>query len=596
MPLLKQGKKIWLVYYAFLKYILPFSSYFGAFRSVFPDLAIFIFSSIFYVVLKFFSKNLFHENDNLTIQNVESEQKSANSMKCHQQLKLLKFLGIFVSLCFLCLCGASCISIINGIFFLTFLISCTWHIGLNRKLNKKFAIILKLLSILLILDIVALMLYQVKYLKTLIATDEFMLKLLGLINLKTSTHSTVNLKYLMHPFVLMTTYLVITCTSNLIQMTKEEDEDSVDTISLKTPTESEAKLRSLSFNKIKNLTMTFVFEWSFLLTIISMMISSILYHSWLNLVFLIISNFIWILPNQKQAVVMLSPFIVAYSMLLMVMCYIYGMNLLNIDLIKTYYNMNLMEVGFMSNEQDPERHLIIKSILTVPFWMTLRQRFAENTSGIARVSPSRFQLFMSNANKKFLIFAWMWIIEMIIFFQASVVGNSSSLFRLLNMCFFLMNVLVYQLSFVIWKKFLYTFWIMLIVYAKCSLALIYVFQFDNFPEYQFLTEAIGLRKYQTSDLFLKLFSFTIIIILTGVQLNYFHSNFIQYFEQSRDDERSHLEMRKKTGVTRKIKLFVEKLWLFIELHFYKLFFIAAFWIWTLTKRVSLFFKKYFNFY
>lgn len=59
--------------------------------------------------------------------------------------------------------------------------------------------------------------------------------------------------------------------------------------------------------------------------------------------------------------------------------------------------------------------------------------------------------------------------------------------------------------------------------------MIYAYQFDDFPNFPWQLE-IGLRKHQTGTLFLKLLSFTSLIILTGIQLNHFHQKFLQYFE------------------------------------------------------------------
>lgn len=54
---------------------------------------------------------------------------------------------------------------------------------------------------------------------------------------------------------------------------------------------------------------------------------SIVYHSWLTFLFLLIANLLWIIPNQRVNMHRLSPFVVIYAIFLLVSQYLYCMNL-----------------------------------------------------------------------------------------------------------------------------------------------------------------------------------------------------------------------------------------------------------------------------
>ena len=82
------------------------------------------------------------------------------------------------------------------------------------------------------------------------------------------------------------------------------------------------------------------------------------------------------------------------------------------------------------------------------------------------------------------------------------------------------------------------FWLTVIVYAMSILILVYTYQFDRFPQYwleylnisEKLQKDIGLEIYKTKDLFLHLVNPTLIVIMTVLQLHYFHKKFLALFE------------------------------------------------------------------
>lgn len=57
-----------------------------------------------------------------------------------------------------------------------------------------------------------------------------------------------------------------------------------------------------------------------------------MYHSWLTFVLLLSANVLWMIPNQRKAMMRSSPFIVLYAEALLIAQYIYGMDLNNEEL------------------------------------------------------------------------------------------------------------------------------------------------------------------------------------------------------------------------------------------------------------------------
>lgn len=145
--------------------------------------------------------------------------------------KKFKLFGISSSLLFLCLAGSVQPSLINGVYFLSFLIFSTW-LSRNRELGKKFSYFLKKLSVLLMFHLVAIALYQTPFLEAIVGEKKSILRMLGLSKIYTNHqelrtgfvfNSNLNLDAYLNPFILMATYLTITSTSRFILVTTVKD-------------------------------------------------------------------------------------------------------------------------------------------------------------------------------------------------------------------------------------------------------------------------------------------------------------------------------------------------------------------------------------
>ncbi|XP_030079262.1 piezo-type mechanosensitive ion channel component isoform X3 [Drosophila hydei] len=311
----------------------------------------------------------------------------------------------------------------------------------------------------------------------------------------------------------------------------------------------------------------FIYQNSYIFTNILMMAWSIVYHSWLTFVLLLWANVLWMIPNQRKAMMRSSPFIVLYAELLLVAQYIYGMDLNNNELPTKTAGINLQQIGFerpIENHMRPCVPLIVKTAFVLMFWVTSRQFFKEKrdrrrdstladiiaplqiTVGSAGSTypindgkkTSKFLKKAGDVIKNLLVRLWIWLLVLVIFLCA-ITGEDMTGFRICYMALFLFFLLVFQSSSKAWVKIMYGFWLFLIFYAMSILILIYTYQFDKFNTYwmeylnvsETLQADIGLKLYKTKDLFLHLVSPTIIVILTVIQVHYFHKRFIASLQQ-----------------------------------------------------------------
>lgn len=301
----------------------------------------------------------------------------------------------------------------------------------------------------------------------------------------------------------------------------------------------------------------FFYQNMYILTNISMMIWSILFHSFPGFILLLWVNVIWIKSNKRETMMKSSPFLVTYAAFLLLISYFDGIKF-SYDELPSFMN-NVRSIGLKEYRDYVVVHLFLKTVLMVPLLMTMRLRcqerlimehkktlrFEEAVLHLAQEKDESRNLTIHLLRKIFL-FTLMWIIVFTLFLIA-VHGDKMTLFRIINMCFFLTFILLFQLCFKAWLKAMGVFWYCLIIYSMATLVLIYAYQFKRFPELSWQAE-IGLQKYETRKLGIILFSFTFVMILTGLQMNHLHSEFLKLFDESgessvRSDEESSTDER-----------------------------------------------------
>ncbi|CAL1533267.1 unnamed protein product [Lymnaea stagnalis] len=311
--------------------------------------------------------------------------------------------------------------------------------------------------------------------------------------------------------------------------------------------------------------MLLIMKQSYVLSLIVMMAWSITYHSWLTFVFLLTACFLWMLPNSRTWCLRSSPFVLLYAELLLLAQYIFGMNLKELPTETNEYKFD--EIG-LKRHSEPSLNIGLQTIYTVFMVMTLRQYISER-SPTARLDQQAYvleqrphrvsvciYLLSSHVNiflpldhqeraqdSKTMIFIghflWVLLCKYWIIFCAIMMAVISLqdvvIYRIIYMFLFLFFVLIFQLNFTIWRRLNYIFWWIVIIYSIFILIIIYTYQFEQFHTYwtnftgfdDTLLKDIGLERYDTTGLFVKLLTPTSFLVFVILQLRYFHTPFLK---------------------------------------------------------------------
>nr|NP_001188719.1 piezo, isoform I [Drosophila melanogaster]M9MSG8.1 RecName: Full=Piezo-type mechanosensitive ion channel component [Drosophila melanogaster]ADV36969.1 piezo, isoform I [Drosophila melanogaster] len=496
-------------------------------------------------------------------------------------------------------------SVPGGFYFLIFLLSGTYW-ATCQTLQRGFALLLRCVMVVLVLHSLSIVSYQTPWMQSHLNHTTLTARLIGLEPLIESYcspdirvflyNNKLSLDSYLNPFALFFAYFALALTTkHLIKprlvrqstrkaRTPQPLESGSSVAPSVTQRGNDMQLESMEQRSEQENTTTsildqisygfvsvggFIYQNSYIFTNILMMAWSIVYHSWLTFVLLLSANVLWMIPNQRKAMMRSSPFIVLYAEALLIAQYIYGMDLNNEELPTSVptAGINLQQIGFerpIENQMRPCVPLIVKTAFVLMFWVTSRQFFKEKrdrrrdstladfiaplqiTVGSAGSSylindgkkTSKFLKKAGDVIKNLLVRLWIWLLVLVIFLCA-ITGENMTGFRICYMALFLFFLLVFQSSSKAWVKIMYGFWLFLIFYAMSILILIYTYQFDKFDTYwsdylnvsATLQKDIGLKRYQTKDLFLHLVSPTIIVILTVIQVHYFHKRFIASLQQ-----------------------------------------------------------------
>ncbi|XP_018306933.1 piezo-type mechanosensitive ion channel component isoform X8 [Mycetomoellerius zeteki] len=298
---------------------------------------------------------------------------------------------------------------------------------------------------------------------------------------------------------------------------------------------------------------------SYLATNIIMMTWSIMYHSWTTFVLLLWALILWMVPNKRASMMKCSPFIVFYATLLLLGQYIYSMDLTDEELPRVVSGVKISEIGFSKADELGYWHLIVKCLFISMFWITMRQYMAERkqqrrssalrdmiaplhvsvttaTTAMSQEAPEIKSKFMKDVGKllqHLLTRFWIAVVAIMLFI-CGITGERMTMFRIVYMSLFLIFVITFQISWTAWRKMMYVFWVTVIGYSIVMLILVYTYQFQNFPKYweylgidQDLQKDIGLVTYEIKDLFVRLLTPTFFVIITVLQIHYFHKDFLE---------------------------------------------------------------------
>ncbi|PSN54799.1 hypothetical protein C0J52_01988 [Blattella germanica] len=493
--------------------------------------------------------------------------------------------GKCLALASLCLAGILRPSALNGVYFLAFLGGMTWW-ACYKELQRPFGVVLHCVQVVAALHIMALFLVQLQWVQEFLTTDCSICRLRHKLmnNPRMQEFSNAEWASYLNPVALLWLYYIM----------------GIESYFLLRPRVSIPELLVTNYEADESAVNEHTHAWS------------ITYHSWLTFVLLLWASILWILPNQRRSMMRCSPFLVLYAMFLLLAQYIYGMDLTNEELPDEVKGVNLKQIGFIKTKNLPCEPLFIKSLYTLFFWITLRQFMQErferrNTSALEDMAaplqisvgpatrgftttegpkpPNQAMNWLGDFVNSLLTKFWIWVVA-IMLFVIGLSGTRMTVYRIIYMALFLLFVLVFQLSYQAWRKFMYGFWLTVIIYSMSILVLIYTYQFDSFPSYWTdylgisleLQKDIGMEKFQTSELFIKLLTPTFFLVITVIQMHYFHKDFLALTDIKCRSEilkrESKLSTKELQQLAVQLKIQVQKVidlvWLFLELHMLKL--------------------------
>lgn len=201
---------------------------------IMPDLCVLITAVIiFFLVRKMATDRKKEQPQTLHSIKITKQEKSEKSQKINEfdrhRIQLIKFVGNVSTLAALCISGAISSSLLNLIYFTLFLGSST-YLAFNQNLRKKFAIILKIVSFIIFIQILCITGFQNPWIySNKIFQTSFNARILGFMRIiiidndQHFSHFKINHKLsldkLLHPFILMMTYFVITHYASYIMVT-----------------------------------------------------------------------------------------------------------------------------------------------------------------------------------------------------------------------------------------------------------------------------------------------------------------------------------------------------------------------------------------
>uniref|UniRef100_A0A1B6DCY7 Uncharacterized protein n=1 Tax=Clastoptera arizonana TaxID=38151 RepID=A0A1B6DCY7_9HEMI len=532
---------------------------------------------------------------------VENSAPNAEKISQNRQNSLLTSLGKYILLASLCFAGVLRPSILNGFYFFLFLMFMTWW-ACNKSLGRGFAIISRITILPVMFHIIVLYLYQMQWAQDILPSENPIARYFGLIALRiTNCHDprvpgtapSMEWASFVNPIALIWLYFMLWYESRMIMSmplirgresfyrkpankSKTVYQDSLGSVTVSEQGEESIKLENVPEEGVLELeedkpgmldfalnaviaVSQLIAQSSYIGTNIIMMAWSITYHSWLTFVLLLWAIIMWLLPNQRRAMLRSSPFLLLYAQFLLISQYIYGMDLTDDELPETIQGWNMKQIGFEKVLYLPVKPLLIKTLYTLMFWITLRQHNQErwearNTSTIAdMVAPLQIGVgaatsAMGNESqtksnqivqktgkvvRELMTKYWIWVVASILF-GIGITGERMTIFRIIYMALALVFILTFQLSWVFWRKMMYGFWLTVIIYSMLILVMTYTYQFDNFKDYwekylgipPTLQLDIGLERFETTQLFVRLLTPTFFVVITVIQLYYFHKDFL----------------------------------------------------------------------
>ncbi|VDO79946.1 unnamed protein product [Soboliphyme baturini] len=225
-------------------------------------------------------------------------------------------------------------------------------------------------------------------------------------------------------------------------------------------------------------------------SLLVMMAWAITYHSWLSFVWLLLACVIWMCSNSRRTFFFLSPFIVFYAEALLILQFIYGLNLTAAELPDDLPGFPLQQIGLIKPVGPAWVPLFIKVLYSCLFWASMRffcyERKSLSSGGVSL--PGGITIYGTFANyesqsswlERFMAKYWIYVVGLVLLLIS--LRQPVFLYNIGYMVFFVTLLTVLQVSFALCRRLLFFYWMVLSAYSIVILWLVYTYQFHGVPE------------------------------------------------------------------------------------------------------------------
>ncbi|XP_061604090.1 piezo-type mechanosensitive ion channel component 2 [Phyllopteryx taeniolatus] len=281
--------------------------------------------------------------------------------------------------------------------------------------------------------------------------------------------------------------------------------------------------------------------------LIIMMVWSITYNNWLTFALLVWSCIIWMMRDRRRYAMMSAPFLAAYGTVLLVLGYVSGLRLSRGELYPGLPPAVIEDFDLNGYHPAPCIHLGSKVFYSFSFWLMFRQQLKERREeqrlkarSLDEVKvirpeenqPSPVVAMLISGVKSVLVKYWIFFCCSM-FFVVSFSGTVV-VYKILYIVLFLSFVVLYQVRFDLWRRYLKTFWAVVVGYSMLVLIAIYLYQFRSVSallrQIMGMSEDglrdLGLERYNTMELFARILLPAAFLLACILQLHYFNCDFL----------------------------------------------------------------------
>jgi hypothetical protein len=335
-------------------------------------------------------------------EHADAPSNADEGLRPHRESRtgLLRLFTELVILVFVAAAGIISPSLISSIYFLCFLFMGTFWacLGNAEKLFVKY--VRYVLLVYCAAHLAVLFLYQMDYMQDIIDKDSFPARLVGILSLvrldcseprdlrwqTTAWYNFVNPAILIVMYYLLAThirqwkgYTRIRNPFTQYRLLNPNLQPQVsfnaarETVTIQPPSpHSESSLHHYRIRLVLQYLGRVFVKQSYIISLIAMMSWSVIYHSWLTFVYLLLAIFLWLMPSSRTFCLKLSPIYTLYAEILLTAQFIFSLNIqLEIDRIEDRTFVDFNQIGFQRT-RTPVFYLAVQSLFTFFFWTTLR--------------------------------------------------------------------------------------------------------------------------------------------------------------------------------------------------------------------------------